>query len=162
VAPGETGKILVKMSTQAHTSEISKEIKVETNDPSAPLITLNLKARVFEAMRVSPRVINFGRMAQRQSETREILVENSGKKPFRVKKIVAIPASKSPNAVSVSPGEPFALRPGEGRKLAINFSTGTAPGFFSENLILETDIPYLQQKKIYLHVEVKNTQENEP
>lgn len=150
------------MSTQAHTSEISKEIKVETNDPSAPLITLTLKARVFEAMRVSPRVINFGRLAQGQSETREILVENSGRKPFRVIRIVAASAANSPNAVSVTPGGPFALRPGEGRKLAIRLSTGTAPGFFSENVILETDIPYLQQKKIYLHVEVKNTQEKEP
>ena len=115
MAPGETRKILVKINTHAFTSDVSKEIKVETNDPNAPLLTLTVKGKVFEALKVSPRIINFGRLLQNQSATKEVTLENSSKKPVRITKIGTV--SANPALVTVTPGEPFTLKPGESRKL---------------------------------------------
>jgi hypothetical protein len=154
VAPGETRKILVKMNTHAYTSDIHKEIKVETNDPNASLITLIVKGKAFETLKVSPRIINFGRMQQNQTATKEVLVENASKKPFKVTKITT--ASANPSLLTVTPGEPFTLKPGESRKLEVKISTGTAVGYLDDSVTLETDIPYLQQKKVYMHVEVRD------
>lgn len=154
VAPGETRKIVVKMSTHAYTSEIFKEIKVETNDPAAPLLTLTMKGRVFESMKVYPRLINFGRMMQNQTSTKDITVENAGKKPFKVTKITT--ASDTQSMLSVTPDEPFTLKPGESRKLQVKISTGTALGFLDDSITLDTDLPNLPQKKIFMHVEVRD------
>jgi hypothetical protein len=153
VAPGETRKIHVKMSTLAYTSDLHKDIKVETNDPAVPLITLTMRAHVFAALKVTPSVINFGRMQQNQTATREITVENQGKSPFKVTKITASAAPQS--SLTVAPEEPFALKPGESRKLTVKISTGMSVGFLDSSLVLETDIPYLPQKRLFVHLEVK-------
>jgi hypothetical protein len=144
------------MSTHAYTSELFKEIKVETNDPNASLITLTMKARVVEAMRVTPRIVNFGRIGQNQAESREITVENTGKKAFKVTKITA--SAPSQTTLTVTPNDPFSLKPGESRKLVVKLSTGNATGFLDDSVTLETDLPNLPQKKIYMHVEVRDKQ----
>jgi hypothetical protein len=154
VAPGETKKIVVKMNTHAWTSDLLKEIKVETNDPNMSLLTLTMKAHVFEALKVSPRALNFGLMQPNQTLTKDITVENNGKKPIKITRIFA--ASEPQSGFTVTPDEPFTLKPGESRKLTVKMSAGTTTGFQDNTLTLETDIPYLPQKKIYTHVEVRD------
>lgn len=144
---------MVKVSTQAYTAELNKDIKVETNDPANPLLTLTVKARVFEAVKVSPRLVNFGKMSQNQTGTRDITVENRGKKPLRITRIA--PSSSPQSKLTVIPGEPFTLKPGETRKLTLKLDSGTAVGFLNDNVVLETDVPYLPQKKVYVSVEIK-------
>lgn len=156
VAPGETKKIIVKMSTHSYTSNLHKEIKIETNDPGASLITLTMKAQVFVSVKVLPTVLNFGRVSQNQTAAKEVTVTNAGKKPFKVTRILTSPATKS--SLAVAPDEPFTLKPGESRKLTVKLSTGAAEGFLDSSLTLETDLPYFKEKRIFMHAEVKGDQ----
>jgi uncharacterized membrane protein len=152
VAPGETRKILVKISTGGHGGELVKDIKVETNDPKNALISLIVKVRIFEPLKVSPRIINFGKMLPGQTATREILLENPGKKPLKVSRITG--ESPAPSKISASPEGPFTLKPGENRKIEVKIFTGATRGHLDCHVTLETDIPSLPQKKMYVHVEV--------
>ena len=52
--PGQVGKIEVKISTGHYTNEILKNIRVETNDPEADLVTFTLNAQVVEILKVTP------------------------------------------------------------------------------------------------------------
>ncbi|HNY65969.1 MAG TPA: DUF1573 domain-containing protein [Deltaproteobacteria bacterium] len=143
------------MSTSAYRADLFKEIKVDTNDPGTPLVTLTLKAQVFEFIKVLPRTISFGKMLQGQTATREIKVENVGKKPFRITRV----STEASSLLTVTPAEAFTLKPGESRKLSVKVATGSAVGFIFENVTLDTDLSYLPQKKIYVNVEVKEKQD---
>jgi hypothetical protein len=156
VAPGDTRKISVKMSTVAYTSDLHKEIKIETNDPNSSLLTLTMNAKVFAAMKVSPMVVTFGRIPQNQTVTREFTVENRGKKPLKVSKINVSAAPQT--SLAVTPDEPFILKSGESRKFTVKLSTGTAVGFLDSSIVLETDNPFMKQKRIFMSAEVKEGQ----
>lgn len=140
----------MKMSTYAYTSDLFKEIKIETNDPKADLIVLTMKARVFETLKVSPRLVNFGMVPQGQSESRELIVANVSKKPLKITKIEATPSELF--AVS---SEPFTLKPGQSRKIDVKFSPGSSDGVVGGNVILETDLSYLTKKTIHVRAEVR-------
>ena len=138
------------MSTYAYTANLFKEIKIETNDPKEGLIVLTMKARVFETLKVSPRLVNFGTILQGRSESREVIVENVSKKPLKITKIEATP----PELFAV-PSDPFNLKPGQSRKIDIRFSPGQSDGFVGGNVNLETDLSYLPKKTIHVRAEVR-------
>lgn len=138
------------MSTYAYTSTLNKEIKIETNDPKADLIVLTMKATVFETLKVTPRLLNFGRLTQGQSRSMEIVIENVSKKPVKITKIEATPA----DLLSTGTSEPFALKPGQSKTIDVKMSTGSANGFVGGSLNLETDLSYLRKKTIHARAEI--------
>lgn len=140
----------MKISTAAYTSDLIKEIKIETNDPNAGLIVLTMKAKVTETLKVDPRLMNFGRMRQGQTANREITVENMSKGPIRITGLKATPE----NLLTVQPSEPFLLKPGQTRKLTVKISTGSSSGFVGGYVNLETNLDYLPKKTIHVRVEV--------
>lgn len=144
------------MSTAAYTSSLLKEIKVETSDPKANLIVLTMKAKVFETLKVNPRLVNFGRMQQGQNSSREITVENVSKDPIKITRLEATP----PHLFAIEPSEPFTLRPGQTRKVNLKISTGSSSGFVGGHATLETNLDYLPKKTIHMRVEVKAKQES--
>lgn len=138
------------MSTAAYTSDLFKEIKVETNDPKSDLIILTMKAKVTETLKVNPRIMNFGRMQQAQTATRMITVENTSKSPIKITKLEAEPA----NVFAVQPSGPFVLEKNQSRRLKVKVSTGSSSGFVGGHVNLETDLEHLPKKTVYVRVEV--------
>lgn len=146
------------MATGPYTSEINKEIKIETNDPKADLIILTVKAKVTEMLRIYPRLVNFGRMVQGHAAEREITVENVSKSPIRITGLEAAPE----NLLAVRPAEPFLLKPGQSKKLTVKITTGSSIGFVGGYVNLETNLEYLPKKTVHVRVEVKGKQEPAP
>jgi hypothetical protein len=142
---------VVEMSTRSYTNELIKQIKVETNDPEANIITLTMKAKVVEVLKITPRMVNFGKMLQDETSIREIAVENQGKAPVRILSIEAMP----PTLLSVGQAEPFTLNPGQKRKLDLKISSGSSEGFVSGYVNMETDLEHLQKRTIRVRAEVK-------
>jgi hypothetical protein len=156
IAPGDAGKIIVKMSTGPFTNDLFKEVKVETNDPKADLIVLTMKAKVTEMLKISPRLVNFGRMMKGQTASREISVENVSESSIRITRLEATPE----NLLAVQPSEPFTLKPGQSKKLTVKISTGSSGGFVGGYVNLETNLEYLPKKTVHVRVEVKEKQES--
>jgi len=138
------------MSTYSYTSNLFKEIKVETNDPKADLIVLTMKAGVFETLKVSPRLVNFGTVLQGKTETREVTVQNVSKKPLKITKVEATPSE----LLTVAP-DPFTLKPGQSVKLGIQLTPGASDGYIGGNVSLETDLSYLPRKTIHVRAAIK-------
>jgi hypothetical protein len=154
IEPGKTGRIAVKMSTRSYTNELVKEIRVETNDPERNMITFTMKALVVEALKVTPRLVNFGKMLQGETSTRSITLENRGKEPVRVTSVKAVP----PSLLSLGQTDPFILNPGQKRTLDLTVSSGSSEGFVSGYVNLETDLDYLPKKTVRIRAEVKKRQ----
>jgi len=47
--------------------EFTKKIFVDTNDPSNPMVTLNCKGQIKEAIKITPNMVNFGRIVADQT-----------------------------------------------------------------------------------------------
>lgn len=142
------------MSTQGYTSDLHKEIKIEMNDPSTDLVVLTMKARVFEALRISPRTLNFGKLLQGQAGLREIVVRNMGKKAVKVTKVEVSPRDR----LQLSPEEPFALKPGEEKKMTVKLDSGSKDGYVRGFVSFQTDLEYVPVKTVQVFAEVKENQ----
>lgn len=142
------------MSTQGYSSDLHKEINIETNDPAACLVVLTMKARVFEMLKVSPRALNFGKLLQEQTELREIVVQNMGKKAFKITKVEASPQ----NQLQVSPAGPFTLKPGEERSLKVKLNSGQRKGYVRGFVSFQTDLEHIPKKIVHMFCEVKDKQ----
>ena len=46
ISPGESGKISAKIDTRGRVGIVSKAIRVSSNDPKRPVVTLHLRAIV--------------------------------------------------------------------------------------------------------------------
>ncbi|HPW68886.1 MAG: hypothetical protein WDA72_09490 [Desulfomonilia bacterium] len=144
----------MKISTRSYTSQVLKHIRVETNDPEAGLVTLTLKAQIVEILKVTPRLVNFGKMLQNQTSVRELLCENQGKDPVRILSVEA----KPPALLSLGEQEPFVLNPGQSRKIAMKLSSGSSEGYVHGYVMLKTDLEFLPEKVVRVRADVKKQQ----
>ncbi len=149
------GKIEVKISTGSYTNEILKNIRVETNDPEADLVTFTLKAQVVEILKVTPRLVNFGKIPQNDTSVREIVCENKGEGPVRILSIEA----KPPTLLSLREQEPFVLNPGQSRKIAVKLSSGSSEGYVHGYVRFTTDLEFLPEKVVRVRADVKKQQD---
>lgn len=143
------------MSTRAYTGEIHKKIRVRTSDPRKDLVTFTLKARVVETLKVTPRMVNFGKIQQSGTSVRKIDIENLGKEPVR---IVSADA-KPPTLLFLDFTEPFVLEPGQKKALGLTLSSGTSRGIVHGYVRLETDLKELPSKVVRVRAEVKDNPE---
>ncbi len=138
------------MSTYAYTADLYKEIKIETNDTNNSIVVLAMRAKVFEMLKASPRLMNFGRMGQDKTESKILSLKNVSKKSFKITKL----DSSNPGLISVSPTDPFMLRAGETKNLVITMSIGKSTGFVGGFIEISTDLPYLARKTVQVRAEV--------
>jgi hypothetical protein len=143
------------MSTRAYTGEIHKQIRVRTNDPRKDLVTFTLKAKVVEALKFTPRMVNFGKIPQNETIVREIGIENFGKEPVRILSADA----KPPSLLSLDFTGPFVLEPGQKKAFGLTLSSGTSRGIVHGHVRFETDLKELPSKVVRVRAEVKDNPE---
>jgi len=139
------------MSTRSYTNDLIKHVKVETNDPDMNIITFTVQARVLEVFRITPRMVNFGKMLQNETSIREINLENLGKDPIRIMSLEAKPQG----LLSVEQTQPFTLDHGQGRKIGLKISSGSSEGFVHGYLNLKTDLDHVPEKIVRVRADVK-------
>ncbi len=146
---------MVRISTRSYTSQVLKQIRVETNDPEAGLVTFTLKAQVVEILKVAPRLVNFGKILQNQTSVRELVCENQGKDPVRVLSVETRP----PTLLSLGGQEPFVLKPGQSRAIVVKLSSGSSEGYVHGYVRLKTDLEFLPEKIVRVRADVKKKQD---
>jgi len=62
IEPGDTEVFIVKLNCHKLNGKFNKKIHVETNDPEHKKVTLVCKGQIYEAINLSPRNVNFGRI----------------------------------------------------------------------------------------------------
>jgi len=150
IEPGGSQKIVVSMSSKGYTRSLNKQIKIQTNDPEAGLVILTMEAKVREVLSVVPHLVNFGKVYQGSTHTRELKIKNTGKDPIAISQITAKPDTM----IAISPAEPFTLNPGEEKQFELTFHPGTSKGHTGGYISLTTDIEYLQNKVIRVRAQV--------
>ncbi len=145
----------MRISTRSYTSQVFKNIRVETNDPESGLVTFTLKAQVVETFKVAPRLVNFGKILQNQTSVRELVCENRGGKPVRILSV----ETKPPTLLSLGEQAPFVLNPGQSRKIAVKLSSGSSEGYVHGYVRFKTDLEFLPEKVVRVRADVKKQQD---
>jgi len=70
---------------------------------------------------VLPRFIDFRKIKQKSTHQRDIIVQNNGKTPISITDI----SLELKKLSSISPNDPFILKPGESKTLVLTLSPGT-------------------------------------
>ena len=75
VDPGMSGTIVVNYRTGPDTGTMTKSIRVYSNDPDAPVYTLQLSGEIIEDITIHPRQIKFGYVSLGEKAHAEIEVQ---------------------------------------------------------------------------------------
>ena len=84
IPPGKSGRIEVKIKTEELSGEEEKTVRVTTNDPRHPTVTLSIKAMVEPEILLSERMIDFGSVPQGKEVRKEIIVILPAKRSVRI------------------------------------------------------------------------------
>lgn len=68
IEPGDTEHFVVMLSCPKLQGDFTREIKVETNDPSKSLLKLICKGKIMDAVRLDPKLVNFRRIFEGAEE----------------------------------------------------------------------------------------------
>lgn len=115
------------------------QIRVESNDPVTPLVTVPASLRVIGAPNIAllPAAVDFGDVLIGQSHEVTVNVGNSGTDELTVNSFSMV----DPGFSIISGGAtPFSLAPGESHSLIIRFSP-IATGEVTGNLLVDSDDP---------------------
>ena len=119
------------MKTEGQTS-LSKSVRVTTNDPAHPEITLNLRANVIPEFALSERAIYFGNVPLGKESVREILITIPPDKPV---KLVSAEATDKNFTVRL---EPVPGTSGKTVKLIAVQSADAKPGYHFGAITVKT------------------------
>lgn len=79
LGPGESGELKTSFDSARFRGEVSKTVYLYTNDPLAPVMQLVIKGQVRELFALTPRQVQFGRVAPGQTvEASVTLTNNTG------------------------------------------------------------------------------------
>lgn len=113
VAPGESGKIPLKIHTGKMSGKMSKAITVNTNIPGAEgTITLRMDGETWVPIEITPRVANFGRLTTDQiaaGSTLKMTVVNNLEKPVTLGEVKSNNPLFKPEIKELEPGKKYEL-----------------------------------------------------
>lgn len=126
IAPGESQKVVVSMSTRYFRGSLLKNIQIETSDPETPLVTLIMKAKIQEVVSVTPAEIDFGTVKVGSKSKHTVVIANKGKVPVVISNISPSPAG---NITLSSQGE-MKIGPGKTASFDVSFQPTEVNDYF--------------------------------
>jgi hypothetical protein len=87
LAPGDSTRMRVVLSTRHYTGSLTKHVFLKTNDPGAPKARLNLKAFIRALVSVRPSSLDFGSLARGETPTRTLTLTAAGDDSLRIGEI---------------------------------------------------------------------------
>ncbi len=133
LAPGEHGEIQTSFDSTSFRGDISKTVYLYTNDPTQPMVQLQLKAIVQEEVTLEPQLVNFGTVSPRRTVTAKVVLLNQGEHAMRLGK----PETTAPELAAGLSAE---VIPSHG-KVTLTLSLTPKPGQarFSGYVLLKAD-----------------------
>lgn len=116
--PGEIGKISITLDVSSRSGPVEKTITITSNDSTAPVRTLHLKADVHRAITVTPMqymLVNDGKVGV-ASQASAMMIKNTSDKPITIYPPELVPGGNIGVVFNLSakrdlkPGEEFELK----------------------------------------------------
>lgn len=89
--PGEEATLDITLKIDKDSGPVTKGITITSNDPANGKVNLMIKADVYVALTVFPKMMNFSASAPGQEVSSKIVVTNKSDKPIKVTKVMADP-----------------------------------------------------------------------
>ncbi|PYV16824.1 MAG: hypothetical protein DMG07_07020 [Acidobacteria bacterium] len=142
IPPGQSGQIEVVMQIEAVTGKIEKTVSVVSNDPSTPMVVLNLIAVVEPEFNLSERMIDFGSTPQGKPVVKEIEIRVAQERSVKV-----LSAESTDAAVTVK-FDPVDGPEGHVLKLVATQKADAAEGHHFGNLVVKTSSSHTPELRI--------------
>ncbi|MEE8170543.1 MAG: DUF1573 domain-containing protein, partial [Phycisphaerae bacterium] len=110
VAPGESGRIPIRLKTARFGGKIAKTVTVTTNVPGSDRITLRIEGEVWQPITVTPPRISFGRISPsevNEPKTREVIITNNTDEPLEITGVDCNSKVYRADVQPVEPGKKF-------------------------------------------------------
>lgn len=141
IAPGQAEEVKVSVPTTARRGKFEKTVRVETNDAQQAQLRLVCKGFVYEPLRLSPSLVNFGLVtASTPAITRKLRLTRGDGGP--IAPVVETP--KNPQ-LTVEVRE---VEKGERYELQVTFTPPWPKKYLRETLVVKTGVPESPEERI--------------
>jgi hypothetical protein len=141
---------VVSISTRYIKGDYTKNIEVETNDPSIPVLKLTMKVKMVEILSITPMEVNFGTVKTGSINKKIFTITNRGKEPITITSISANPST----VLSVSHQGKVKIEPDKSISVEVRFQAGLPTDFFFGTLHVETDQETVKAKDARIKAKV--------
>lgn len=148
IPPGGEGDIQVKLSSGKYDGQITKHVKVRTNDPSHKEIELTMTAHVQIDFKLDPDGIMFRNLRRYSGLTREIRIEGAKRDQIHIVKI------KSVNPHIAATVQSHKENNKDIPVINVQIEPGLPLGKLSETLIVYTDSTKYPQVSVRVYGEI--------
>lgn len=155
IKPGKTGTISVSIPTINRKGNYKRDIKILTNDPAKKEFLLSIMGNIIETISIVPQYINFGEIKKGSTNKKEIIIANTGKKPFTILYIDIDPKGVAAIAPSLNN---VTLRPGDKKKIEISLNQTTGNGYLQGTVSIKTNKKNLNENKIIIRAEINSNE----
>lgn len=87
IAPGATGTVRATINTRGRKGDLTKHLRVESNDPERPALSLTMRARVFEAISIFPSDLILMPLTPNRMAAVDVVVRCHETAPLQIQKI---------------------------------------------------------------------------
>ncbi len=87
IPPGQRGVVEVEFNTQSYKGKIEKKVRVHSNDPERPVVSLTVKTTVVVDFTVRPVRLHFGRVRQGDSVTKRVQLVPEELENLRIERV---------------------------------------------------------------------------
>lgn len=150
IKPGQKGSVTVSIPTINRKGAYKREIMIGTNDPAQKEIRLSVAAQILETVSIVPQYIDFGLIKQGSISKKNILITNTGRKPFTIVNIESEPAG----IATITPTlKQVTLKPGDKRSIEVSLGPPSRPGLIEGVVNIKTDRKDIAEKIIFIRAE---------
>jgi hypothetical protein len=86
--PGASGQLRVSFKSGSFSGPINKSITVRSNDPTAPAVSLGVKANVRTLFAIEPKVVNLGEIEHGKPAFREVTLKPLTAEAFAIQRVM--------------------------------------------------------------------------
>lgn len=140
--PNETATLDVTLDVKNRSGNVTKTIRVVTNEPENDTKLIYLKCDVYKPVQLFPSFLSFNRLYVGEEGTAKMTIKNLTDKPMTIKEVKVFP-----NEVNLNIKKGITI-PSKGTYEVIAKYTPTAPGRMSATVQLVTDSPEPEAKEI--------------
>jgi hypothetical protein len=142
IPPGGSARLQVRFISGSLSGSVEKFLRVHSNDPAQPQVTIKVRAFVEPIYIVEPPIVNVGEVPRGQAVTREVRVRDAKGQPFGLPGVTVSHTDLTAEVLPVAGANGSAYR----IRLTLNASRNVGP--FNFTAIPQTDRPHLPRPLI--------------
>lgn len=151
IPPGGTGQVRATINTKGRKGELVKHLRVESNDPDRPSLSLTLQTRVFEPISIFPSDQILLPIMPNRLAAVEVVVRNNEAEPLEIRKVESSHPALRARLIPVAGGTPAASAERKpDHRIELIVPKNGAPAAFNATVTLHTSHP--KRPTLVLHV----------